>query len=104
MVIEKVIVDEDYDFVESFSIAVNPSEPDCPEGVHDWYQENVNGNGGGVIVTECCNHCDCTKITNTWAHNPSTGEQGLKSIHIRKCVRVQVTYFIIVIGENSYDN
>lgn len=78
---------------ESLSDAVEcePDEPDCPEGSHDWQspheivgglEENpgVQGHGGGVIIHEVCMHCGCARITDTWAQNPDTGEQGLRSV------------------------
>ncbi len=74
----------------SHKIEIAPAEPACQDGGHDWrspsflhgLKENpgVVGHGGGVLVTECCMHCGCARITDTWAHDPSTGEQGLESV------------------------
>lgn len=77
---------------EDFTIFIKPDEPDC-EGrkEHDWrspysvlggLKENpgVMGNGGGVIIKEVCAHCGKYRITNTWAQNYETGEQGLESV------------------------
>lgn len=72
-------------------ISVDPSEPDCTEAEHAWQspyevlgglEDNpgVWGHGGGVIMRECCSHCGAYRITDTWATNPSTGEEGLDSI------------------------
>ena len=77
---------------DSFTVSIYPEEPDCIEGRirHRWESpqwlggcdENpgVWGHGGGVIITEVCRHCGCKKMTDTWAQNPTTGEQGLESI------------------------
>lgn len=73
---------------ERITVAIDPEEPECPDGYHDWRpaeggcDENpgVQGNGGGVIIRELCAHCDTQKITDTWAQNPETGEQGLTSV------------------------
>jgi hypothetical protein len=72
------------------TVSMGADEPACPEGEHDWQspqflgglQENpgVFGHGGGVIITECCMHCGCKRVTDTWAQDMSTGEQGLTSI------------------------
>lgn len=85
--------DED-DYTESGSIrvAIDPEEPECDGGTeHDWQSpveivggiaENpgVWGHGGGVTITECCMHCGCARMTDTWAQDPETGEQGLESV------------------------
>jgi hypothetical protein len=83
----------DRDDSDSATIAVDPREPKClSRGVkHDWQtphgivgglQENpgVHGHGGGVVITEVCMQCGCARRTDTWAQNPETGEQGLRSI------------------------
>lgn len=94
-------LDEDGDVVrlqidrEWRSIAIEPDEPECSgrEG-HDWQspievvggvKENpgVHGHGGGVIITEVCAHCGRYRITDTWAQDPETGEQGLESVEYR---------------------
>lgn len=80
------------DLVDSVTVALAPEEPECADGhTHDWasphwlvggLKENpgVQGNGGGVIYTEACPHCGAQKVTDTWAQNPETGEQGLTSV------------------------
>lgn len=74
------------------TVQCDPDEPDCPSHAkHDWQspheivgglEENpgVHGHGGGVIITEVCMHCGCERVTDTWAQNPTTGEQGLESV------------------------
>lgn len=78
--------------IESHTITVEATEPDCEDGqAHEWQspydllgglKENpgVQGHGGGVVITECCMICGCARVTDTWAQNPSTGEQGLTSV------------------------
>jgi hypothetical protein len=75
-------------------VTLDPDEPDCEEdqqGHHDWqapYQivggcpENpgVWGSGGGVIVEEVCMRCGTARVTDTWATDPHTGEQGLTRV------------------------
>ena len=81
---------------EDVRIALQPKAPKCPGpdnegGEHDWQshygivgglKENpgVWGHGGGVLVREVCMHCGCGRTTDTWAHDPATGEEGLESI------------------------
>lgn len=78
---------------EWHTIAVQSEAPPCPsdEGEHDWRSphhivggiaENpgVWGHGGGVIIHECCMRCGTGRTTDTWAQDPETGEQGLRSI------------------------
>lgn len=67
---------------------VDENEPECTDGgEHDWdspheivggLKENpgVFGNGGGVIVNECCMVCGCKRTTDTWATNQTNGTQG----------------------------
>ena len=85
------------------TIAIDPDEPKCEECEHDWkspysvvggLKENpgVRGNGGGVIITEVCCHCGCYRITDTWAQNPSTGEQGLESVRYEEPDSMSAAY------------
>lgn len=73
------------------TVSVHPSEPPCKGAQHNWkapyeivggVRENpgVFGSGGGVLITEVCVNCGCGRRTDTWAQNPSNGEQGLTSI------------------------
>jgi hypothetical protein len=85
------VVCDDTDESASATVALDPDEPECSGGEHDWQsphhilgglEENpgVFGHGGGVIIEEVCMHCGCARITDTWAQNPDTGEQGLRSV------------------------
>ncbi len=77
---------------DSDSVTLEPDAPYCADDhEHDWcsphalvggLEENpgVHGHGGGVIITEVCRHCGCKRVTDTWAQNPVTGEQGLRSV------------------------
>lgn len=71
-------------------VSLEPQEPRCTEDEHDWQapieivggiKENpgVWGHGGGVIIRECCMHCGCAKVTDTWAQD-NCGRQGLTSV------------------------
>lgn len=74
------------------TVTVEPKEPPCVNGRdHDWrsphrivggLKENpgVRGHGGGVVSTEVCGACGCERLTDTWAQDPLTGEQGLTSV------------------------
>lgn len=80
-------------------VAFDPPEPKCTDGhSHDWASplaivggiaENpgVHGHGGGVIVHEVCAHCGLHRHTDTWATDPSDGEQGLTSVEYRRSER-----------------
>lgn len=66
-------------------VAFDPPEPKCTDGhSHDWASPRVHGHGGGVIVHEVCTHCGLHKYTDTWATDPSDGEQGLTSVEYRR--------------------
>lgn len=77
---------------EGHCIAIDPPEPDCIDGQeHDWREEHtvvggladnpgVFGHGGGVICKDVCAHCGAYRLTDSWAQNPETGEQGLDSV------------------------
>lgn len=65
---------------ESHTITLNPEEPACTAHFHNWLDLSVNGNGGGVTIRERCAECGLKRTTNTWAQNPETGEQGLRSV------------------------
>lgn len=74
------------------TVTIEPDEPECEDGDdHDWQapfevvggiKENpgVWGHGGGVTIQEVCMRCGCGNLTDTWAQNPSNGEQGLTSV------------------------
>ena len=79
---------------DSHRIAIEPEEPECEEGEHEWVSplsvvggiaENPGcwGHGGGVIYTEVCLHCGAYRETDTWAQDRETGEQGLRSVTYR---------------------
>lgn len=71
----------DGDDRESHLITVDPDEPACVhEDGHHWTHQSVVGNGGGVVVLECCDRCAIKRETDTWAQDPSTGDQGLESV------------------------
>lgn len=89
--VELVDGEPDDDTRESHTITVDPPEPSCTAAEHDWksphvivggLKENpgVFGSGGGVKIHEVCVHCGCERVTDTWAQNPSNGEQGLRSV------------------------
>lgn len=72
-------------------ITLDPDEPSCHRGhEHVWaarpfavgYVENlgVHGHGGGVVITEACTRCGAYRTTDTWATDPATGEDGLRSM------------------------
>lgn len=74
---------------DRYTITIEQPEPECTdeESGHDWQSPHsivggiesnpgVWGNGGGVIINECCMKCGCQKKTNTWAQNPADGTQG----------------------------
>jgi len=77
---------------DSVTVALEPDEPDCADGAdHDWRSplsvvggiaENpgVWGHGGGVIIREVCSRCGAYRVTDTWAQDRETGEQGLRSV------------------------
>ena len=77
---------------ERITIRLDPPEPECSGGnEHDWQsplslvggiKENpgVQGHGGGVVIAEVCMRCGCARTTDTWAQDPETGEQGLRSV------------------------
>jgi hypothetical protein len=83
--------DPDFDR-EAHTVEIDPDEPSCESGEdHQWkspielvggLEDNpgVFGHGGGVVIHEVCQHCGCSKTTDTWAQNPETGEQGLQSV------------------------
>lgn len=76
---------------ESHKIAIDPTEPECVDGGdHDWQSPHelvggcesnpgVWGSGGGVRMQTVCMHCGCARTADTWAQDPTDGEQGLTS-------------------------
>ena len=75
---------------ETGSVEIQPTEPDCCDGEHEWespislvggIEENpgVWGHGGGVVIEQVCRKCGCGKTTDTWAQS-CHGEQGLHAV------------------------
>ena len=73
--------------VEYLTRTLEPDEPECTEGEHDWQspyeilggcKENpgVWGHGGGVISSEVCMKCGCERVTDTWRRTPTTGSRA----------------------------
>lgn len=78
------------DETDTATVTLHPDEPKCSHAEHDWQSPyeivgglecnpGVWGHGGGVKVEEVCMHCGCSRITDTWAQRPDTGEQGMTS-------------------------
>lgn len=36
-----------------------------------------------MTITTACRHCGCGRTVDTWAQDPETGEQGLRSVTYR---------------------
>jgi hypothetical protein len=53
-----------------------PAVPPCvpADAAHDWKEESVQGSGGGVLVRESCATCGTVRVTDTWDHDPATGD------------------------------
>ena len=52
------------------TVPIEPPEPPCTEAEgHEWLDRGVQ--------VKVCRHCGCKWITDTWATDPLTGEQGL---------------------------
>lgn len=89
---------DDPDAGERIRVRVDPEEPSChgdPYQPHDWLSPHavvggirdnpgVYGHAGGVIITEVCRRCGEYRVTDTWATDPETGEQGLRSLSYRE--------------------
>ena len=59
----------------------NPPEPKCTDSDgHNWKQESVVGNGGGVVVHDECPKCEHVRVTDTWAQNRANGTAGYTTI------------------------
>lgn len=84
--------DDEDALTEWVTVSIDPDEPPCRGGeVHDWQSPHdivggiednpgVWGNGGGVVIHECCMLCGCARVTDTWAQDRETGRQGLHSV------------------------
>lgn len=72
---------EDDELIAHLCERIDPVEPACDGPDHDWREIQVQGHGGGVIVTDRCRYCDAIRETDTWAQDSYTGEQGLCSVY-----------------------
>ena len=72
---------------------VEPDEPECVDGSskHRWDSPialvggiadnpGIQGKGGSVLIHEVCRRCGSHRRTDTWATDPATGEDGLRSV------------------------
>lgn len=77
---------------DSVRVSIDQPEPECShDDGHDWQSPHeivggsedcpgILGHGGGVIISECCMHCGCSRTTDTWAQDRSTGAEGLTQV------------------------
>jgi hypothetical protein len=75
----------------TITMTVDAEVPDCVKGKsHDWISPHklvggceddpgVFSHVCGLIHREVCRYCGTEKVTDTWAQNPSNGQQGLES-------------------------
>jgi hypothetical protein len=94
--VEELVPEGDEVELERHRIAVDPEAPACIDqdgqrDEHAWSDDvrlvgghaqnpGVFACGGGVVIREVCTRCGCMKVVNTWDQDPSTGEQGLRSL------------------------
>jgi hypothetical protein len=73
---------------ESRTIMIDPDEPPCTSPEHDWQSPysilgglkdnpGVWGHGAGFIMKSVCMRCGCGRTIDTWAQNPTNGQQGI---------------------------
>jgi len=97
---------------EKCSVTLEPEEPECSADDHDWQSPHsvvggieknpgVWGKGGGVVITEVCRHCGAYRVTDTWAQDMSTGEQGLTSVEYREPDESSLEWIEALKGEES---
>jgi len=85
---------EDGDWVEvgETYITVHPEEPPCADDEdgyeHEWVEEGVQLNGGGVVITEVCHHCGTLRERDTWS-----GGLRRESVSYREPDRETLRYF-----------
>lgn len=99
--------------IDSHTISRNPEEPDCAfEIEHEWVspheilgglEENpgVWGHGAGTVCKSICKHCGEYMITDSWAQNPATGEQGLYSIEYQPADNDSIEWVIKQLLDNA---
>ena len=69
-------------------VALHPDEPECSDDhSHEWAEVAVYGHGGGARIVSACPHCDWRRTDDTWATDPATGTQGLRSVEYSKAGR-----------------
>ena len=86
-------LEQPYGCMTKHTVALDPREPRCAEKgqEHDWQSPHslvggakddpgVYGHGGGAKIYEACLRCGCGRLTDTWAQDPSSGRQGLRSV------------------------
>lgn len=73
------------------TVTLEAEEPECMDGEeHVWkapqsivggIKENPGcwGHGGGIVQDSVCVRCGCKRIYDSWAQDPSNGQQGLTS-------------------------
>lgn len=75
-----VRADDDEGEVAHVRVTIEPVEPTCTSvSGHDWADGDPWGHGGGVVYTDVCRNCQLRRTRDTWAQDPSNGEQGLES-------------------------
>lgn len=95
----------------STEMEIDPPEPECTEGEHDWrspysvlggLRENpgVWGHGAGVIIKTVCAHCGAYMIRDTWAQRPDNGVEGYESVAYQPADEASLAYVARCAGED----
>lgn len=69
---------------ETVLVTIDPQEPPCPEGGHEWARHRTRSTGPGLRISDRCDRCGLMRITRTWDHRPDTGEEGFQSVEFCK--------------------
>jgi hypothetical protein len=65
--------DGEWEEAAEVRVAIHPQPPPCAEDedgeelAHEWAGEDMQVNGGGVVVTEVCHHCGTIRERDTWS-------------------------------------
>lgn len=85
-----------WECIDGLTHTVAPTEPPCDDDGEHWWTDDVRivggidsspgvwGHGGGVRCHEACRICGASRVTDTWAQRPDTGEEGLDSIEYQE--------------------
>lgn len=66
-------------------LVLDQDEPDCRrDQEHEWIAGGPRSHGGSVWYRDRCGRCGTVRVTDAWAQDPETGDEGLRAVYYER--------------------